>query len=60
MAAQESQKKVAIRDLQIGMYVIMPVSWKAHPFLINRFQITSASEINKMREAGQNHLQAAS
>lgn len=52
MSANESQEKVDVRELEIGMYVIMPVSWKSHPFLINHFRISSPSEIAKMREAG--------
>jgi HD-GYP domain-containing protein (c-di-GMP phosphodiesterase class II) len=52
MSKQEMLQKVAVEDLQIGMYVIMPVSWKAHPFLVNRFRISSPTEIRRIREAG--------
>jgi HD-GYP domain-containing protein (c-di-GMP phosphodiesterase class II) len=56
MSANEVLRKVAVKDLQIGMYVIMPVSWKAHPFLVNRFRISSPAQIRKMREAGLTEL----
>jgi HD-GYP domain-containing protein (c-di-GMP phosphodiesterase class II) len=52
MSAQETLRKVAAKDLQIGMYVIMPVSWKAQPFLVSRFRISSLTQIYKIREAG--------
>jgi HD-GYP domain-containing protein (c-di-GMP phosphodiesterase class II) len=50
--ANEALKKVDVRELQIGMYVIMPVSWKSHPFLVNKFRISSPSQIQKIIEAG--------
>ncbi len=52
MPVNEMLRKVAVKDLQIGMYVIMPISWKAHPFLVNRFRISSSTQIRKIREAG--------
>jgi HD-GYP domain-containing protein (c-di-GMP phosphodiesterase class II) len=52
MPAKEVLKKVDVRNLQIGMYVIMPVSWKAHPFLVNHFRLSSPSQIQKIIEAG--------
>ena len=45
-------KKVNIKDLQKGMYVILPNSWFAHPFLKNEFVIESQSQINKLIKAG--------
>jgi HD-GYP domain-containing protein (c-di-GMP phosphodiesterase class II) len=51
-SAKEALRKVVVEDLQTGMYVIMPVSWKAHPFLVNSFRISSPTQILKIREAG--------
>jgi hypothetical protein len=34
-------KKIDAGDLQVGMYVIMPTSWGGHPFMKNKFQLTS-------------------
>jgi hypothetical protein len=52
MSVNEALRKVAVEDLQVGMHVIMPVSWKAHPFLVNIFHISSPNEIRKIAEAG--------
>jgi HD-GYP domain-containing protein (c-di-GMP phosphodiesterase class II) len=41
-------KKIYARDLQIGMYVVMPTSWDEHPFLKNKFCLTSQSQIDKI------------
>jgi HD-GYP domain-containing protein (c-di-GMP phosphodiesterase class II) len=52
MPSPEKRRKIDTNKLQIGMYVIMPISWNEHPFLVNRFRITSPSQIDKMRKAG--------
>lgn len=52
MPAKEALQKVDVHKLQIGMYVYMPVSWKAHPFLKNNFRISSPSQIQKLIETG--------
>jgi HD-GYP domain-containing protein (c-di-GMP phosphodiesterase class II) len=52
MSVNESLRKVAVKDLQIGMHVIMPISWKAHPFLVNSFRISSPTQIQRIRETG--------
>lgn len=48
----KDQRKIPVDELRLGMYVIMPVSWKDHPFFVNRFQLSSEEEIRKMKEAG--------
>jgi HD-GYP domain-containing protein (c-di-GMP phosphodiesterase class II) len=48
----ETDLKVSVGDLQVGMYVIMPTAWDAHPFLKNRFRLSSRAQIDKIREAG--------
>jgi HD-GYP domain-containing protein (c-di-GMP phosphodiesterase class II) len=45
-------KKIDIDRLQIGMYVVMPTSWDSHPFLRNKFLVTSQNQIDKIIEAG--------
>ncbi len=52
MSPGEGLQKIPVRNLQVGMYVIMPVSWKSHPFLIGRFRISSPAQIQKIRDAG--------
>jgi HD-GYP domain-containing protein (c-di-GMP phosphodiesterase class II) len=52
MAPKATLTAIPVEDLRIGMYVIMPVSWKAHPFLVNRFRISSPKQIRKITEAG--------
>lgn len=48
----ETNPKVPVGDLTVGMYVIMPTSWGAHPFLKNRFRLSSGAQIEKIKEAG--------
>ena len=45
-------KKIDADDLQVGMYVIMPTSWDEHPFLKNKFQLTSQAQIDKIIQFG--------
>ena len=45
-------KKIAAGDLRVGMYVIMPTSWDEHPFLKNKFQLTSQAQIDKIIHFG--------
>lgn len=41
-------KKLKARDIQKGMYVILPDKWFSHPFLKNEFLIESQAQINKI------------
>jgi HD-GYP domain-containing protein (c-di-GMP phosphodiesterase class II) len=43
---------IRVNDLRIGMYVILPVSWFKHPFLVGRFPIKSQDQIDKIRDSG--------
>jgi HD-GYP domain-containing protein (c-di-GMP phosphodiesterase class II) len=45
-------RKIDIDRLQLGMYVVMPTSWDSHPFLRNKFLVTSQNQIDKIIEAG--------
>jgi len=46
------KKEIAIKDLEVGMYVVLPVSWFKHPFLKNEFVINSEKQINQLAESG--------
>ena len=43
---------VPVEDLQVGMFVEVPLSWHEHPFLKNSFLITSEEEIYKIKSLG--------
>lgn len=45
-------KPVKTQDIKVGMYVLLPKKWFAHPFLKNEFLIDSPSQIIRMVEAG--------
>ena len=45
-------KTFKTQDVQEGMYVVLPRSWFAHPFLKNEFMVSSPGQIAKMVEAG--------
>ncbi len=45
-------KKLKTKDIQKGMYIILPDKWFSHPFLKNEFLIESQVQINKMIKAG--------
>jgi len=40
------------KELKVGMYVIMPVGWAYHPFLRNRFTISSERELEEILKSG--------
>jgi len=43
---------MSVKDLQIGMYVILPASWFKHPFLTGKFIVKSQEQIDRIRECG--------
>jgi HD-GYP domain-containing protein (c-di-GMP phosphodiesterase class II) len=45
-------EKIRTEKLRVGMYVILPLSWFIHPFLKNRFSITSEKQIRQMLDCG--------
>ncbi|MBA4422137.1 MAG: hypothetical protein C0390_03415 [Syntrophus sp. (in: bacteria)] len=47
-----AHKKIDADDLRVGMYVIMPTSWDEHPFLKNKFRLTSQTQIDKIIDFG--------
>ncbi|MBU0483216.1 MAG: HD-GYP domain-containing protein [Proteobacteria bacterium] len=48
------------KELKVGMYVIMPVSWLYHPFLRNQFLITSQGDLNEILKSGVEEVQVDS
>ncbi|PKN18237.1 MAG: hypothetical protein CVU71_12055 [Deltaproteobacteria bacterium HGW-Deltaproteobacteria-6] len=45
-------KTIKITELKLGMYINLPTSWRAHPFLRNSFTITSKKQIQKLADYG--------
>lgn len=45
------KKNILSKDLKVGMYVILPVSWFDHPFLFGEFLLASQAQIDKIIEA---------
>jgi len=45
-------KRVPIKDLKVGMYVILDLSWHEHPFLKSNFLISSAEDLKKIESLG--------
>ncbi len=45
-------KKIAVQQLQIGMYVHLPLSWYEHTFLKNNFAVTTEHQLVKIRNSG--------
>ncbi len=45
-------KNLRPEELQVGMYVMLPMGWTAHPFLRGRFVIDSKQEIFKIQSLG--------
>ncbi len=43
---------VPIEELQIGMYIILDLSWYEHPFLKNEFRIGTRQELEKIKSLG--------
>ncbi len=43
------RRNLRVEEVRLGMFVILPVSWTAHPFLRNRFKITDPEQLAKLR-----------
>lgn len=43
---------IDVDRLQIGMYVVLDLGWKNHPFLRSRFTIRSAEQLAQLRSLG--------
>jgi len=46
------RETIKAKDLTIGMYVVLPVSWFKHPFITNEFSIRSRDQIDKIIDYG--------
>ena len=52
-AAKKNLKKISVDDLKPGMFIVnLGRSWFAHPFLRNRFALTSPKQIKKLKKYG--------
>ncbi len=49
-----------VKQLKIGLYVIMPVKWMNHPFLRNQFLIKTDRDLEQVRECGVKTVQVDS
>lgn len=45
-------RQIDVKQLRVGMYVLLPGSWHAHPFLKSRFRIKSREQIRKIVGSG--------
>jgi HD-GYP domain-containing protein (c-di-GMP phosphodiesterase class II) len=45
-------KTINAKDIKVGMYINLPHTWRAHPFLRNNFTITSKEQIMKIINFG--------
>ncbi len=50
------RQKISTRQLTIGMFVELPLSWSDHPFLKNTFKIKSLDQIEKIRDCKLAHV----
>lgn len=51
------KQTVPIEELQLGMYVVLPLSWKDHPFLRSKFRLSEQKQIEQMRAHGIREVQ---
>ena len=47
---------IDVRDLRVGMFIHLDLSWMAHPFPVGSFRITQAQQIDKIRALGLKQL----
>ncbi len=50
-------KTVQIKDLKVGMYVIIPGAWINHSFTRNQFLVKNPGQIKQMQDDGMHELQ---
>ena len=50
--ANRSFKKIKVNNLELGMYVHIPIPWYDHPFLTNQFAIKSQEDLASIKELG--------
>ncbi|PKH56098.1 HD family phosphohydrolase [Shewanella sp. Choline-02u-19] len=48
--------KIAVKQLQVGNFIRLPVSWKDHPFLFSSFKIRQQAQIELIKNLGIEHV----
>ncbi len=48
--------KVAVKQLQVGNFIRLPISWKDHPFLFSSFKIRQQAQIELIKNLGIEHV----
>lgn len=48
----ETTQLVEVDRLQIGMYVVLDVGWRNHPFARNSFTVRTEAQLNQLRSLG--------
>jgi len=48
--------KIAVEQLQPGIYIQLPLRWSEHPFLFSRFKIKNQEEVQVIRGLGVSHV----
>lgn len=52
MESRPAELMLAVQDLRKGLFVHLDLGWTEHPFPLNRFKITSSSQIDQMEALG--------
>ena len=47
-----SKQTIAVERLQPGLYIELPLSWNEHPFLLGKFRLKDAQQIQMIRKLG--------
>ncbi|MBY5922312.1 HD-GYP domain-containing protein [Ferrimonas balearica] len=48
--------KIPVNALQVGQSIRLPLAWKEHPFMFNRFRIKDEGQILLIRKLGLSHV----
>ncbi|MCH1924983.1 DUF3391 domain-containing protein [Shewanella sp. C32] len=58
--AKSKYQRLSVNRLQIGLKVKLPLSWTEHPFLFNKIAITSAAQIEMIKNLGVPYVELVS
>lgn len=58
MANKQQKTKLSIRQLQPGIFIEIPGKWSSHPFIFNRFKLSSTQQISILRKCGFEYIYA--
>lgn len=50
--AGPNEARVSVEQLQVGMFIRLPISWRQHPFLFRSFKIKNEKQIQTIRGLG--------